>query len=757
MRFIRSTIAAGVLCLSLFGLCSCDSSPEAKSARYIDKGKKLLAKNDAPRAILQFQNAVRATPRNAEAHYQLATAFLAAADAGRAVGSLRTALGLNPKHRAAELALAKLMAQVDERDILQDAQQRLQALLQDSPDDAEALHTLALTELKLGELTDALKNLDRAVSVEPQSVAIAATLAEAKLQQRDVHGAEEVLKRAVQASPKSTAAVVALGQFYFGQARLPEAGQQFRQALSMDPNDFTALFGLGMVEYQAGRKTEAEQIFSKLSRGTAKAVQGSLAAFLFQEGRSDEAVRELERLAKSDPADRRARTWLVNAYLSTGRNSDAEKLLAQALKKNRKDLEALLLRGEMAIMAQNFNQAESDLNRVVQLQPTAPAVHYVLARLYKARKEDARYRQALAKALEINPYMVKVRVELADAFVASQLAQSALDTLDSAPASQKNLLVFIVARNWALWAKGEMAEMRKGIDQGLAAGKSPDLLVQDGLWKLRSGNVAGARSALESALNINPGDIRALAALRQATTQQKQSSTGLREIKEYAAKQSKSAAVQEFLGETLAAEGLHSEARQAFLTAKAADPRDVSSDLSLVQLDVADSNLADAEHRLVDLLSSHGENATARLWLGNLQEMKGDHSAALQNFRKSVQMDSGNAQALNNLAYLLSEEGNNQDEALKYAQRAVEMVPDRPAYCDTLGWVLYRKGLYSQAIQYLQRAAGDKSRAVWTYHLAMAYAKSGDLARGRTVFQAAWKQDPKSPLAKQAQDVVKGN
>jgi len=177
MRFLRSYVVAGALCQSLFSLCSCNSSPEAKSARFIEKGKKLLAKNNVQRAILEFQNAVKATPKDPEANYQLATGYLAAGDASNTVASLRRALGLNPKHRASEILLARLMSQVNDKGILQDAQQRLKALLEDAPNNAEALHTLGLTELKLGEVTDAFKNLDRAVAVAPQSLGMAVTLA----------------------------------------------------------------------------------------------------------------------------------------------------------------------------------------------------------------------------------------------------------------------------------------------------------------------------------------------------------------------------------------------------------------------------------------------------------------------------------------------------------------------------------------------------------------------------------------------------
>jgi len=86
--------------------------------------------------------------------------------------------------------------------------------------------------------------------------------------------------------------------------------------------------------------------------------------------------------------------------------------------------------------------------------------------------------------------------------------------------------------------------------------------------------------------------------------------------------------------------------------------------------------------------------------------------------------------------------------------RQIEVAPDQPAYCDTLGWALYGQGLYAPAVQYLQRAAADKGNAIWTYHLAMAYAKSGDLKRGRLTLQAALKQDPNVPEAKLAQEVI---
>ena len=102
----------------------------------------------------------------------------------------------------------------------------------------------------------------------------------------------------------------------------------------------------------------------------------------------------------------------------------------------------------------------------------------------------------------------------------------------------------------------------------------------------------------------------------------------------------------------------------------------------------------------------------------------GNQKAALEDFRQVVAADPGNAEALNNLAYLLAEYGNQPAEALQYAQKAKELAPENAAYSDTLGWILYRKGLYTLAVAELERAAATAGNPKWKYHLAMAYAKA---------------------------------
>ncbi len=745
--------ACGItLVLALF--CGCAFSPQARRDKYLARGKALLQKHEYSRAILEFRNAAKAMPKDAEPYYQIGVASEDAGDIRTAVAFFRKTLEENPKHPGAQFKLAQLMALTNDKALLQNAETSLNALKQSSPASPDVLNSLALTELKLGKTDNAVEDLNQVLAKAPEQLSSSILLARTKLSQHDMKGAEAVLLKACESAPKSADPRVVLGEFYLIEKKAPEAEKEFQRALAIDPKSASALLDLANLQRSFGRKQEAEQSFRLLASVGQDRYKPVYAQFLFEEGRRSEAIREFERLAKQDPNDRMARTRLIAAYQAVNRTADAQKVLDEALKKNPKDLDALLQRAEVSLGAGKYGRADADLAEVIRLRPNSPEAHYIRARLYQAWGQPHTYQQELSEALRLNPELLAVRLELAQTFIRDKQTPAALDTLNATPADQKQLTPVIVQRNWALWTSGDLAEMRKGIDQGLSQERSTDLLIQDGLWKLRTNNPSGARTSLEEARKINPADVRALSGLNQSYLAQKQDAMALQKVKEYASREPKSAPVQEFLGTVLFVHGDRAQARAAFMAAKAADPHFMDADFSLVQLDLLEAKTEDARKKLEGILSAHNDNTTASLWLGNLDVSQGNKDAAIQQFKQVLESDPSNAQALNNLAYLFAESGKQPDEALKYAQKAVELAPDDPNFSDTLGWIFYEKGLYSSAIQYLERAVSKKGTAVSRYHLAMAYAKAGDLVRGRTTLEAALKVNPKLPEAKAAEQLL---
>ena len=747
----RIAIAVAALALCCAG---CRQAPEARSAKFLEAGKKLMEKNDPAHALLEFRNAAKETPRKAEPYYHVGVAYLQLGDVRNGVSALRQALQIEPRHLQAQVRLAQLMVVANEPGYLKEARQRLIDLLQDSPDDREALHVLALTELRLGQPKEAQQYLARSLAAAPQDLVIAATMAEAKMRQRDLSGAEEDLKKACAASPQSADAWLLLGRFYAALQRPADAEQQFRRALEIAPNHATALYYMAILQDSMGRKPEVEQILKKLAGLPGKDFRHTYAMFLFQEGRRDEALKMFEDQAAQDPEDRMARTRLIVAYRALRRPDEGRKIIDRILEKNPKDVEGLLQRAEMYVEAGKYLDAETDLNQVLHFKPDAAEVHYALAQLHKLRVSPLKQRAELYEALRLNPYLLPARVELVELLLTmTSGAKAALDLVEDAPESQRPDL--LVARNWALWALGDFKQMRAGIDRGMANGRTVDLMIQDGMWKLSQNDSNGARIALEEALKINPADLRALTALKQVYATQKQSGVAVQKVKEYAAKQPNSAPVQQFLGLMMWANGNIPQARQAFEAAKTASPSYQRAEMSLAQLDVMEKKWDAARNRLQAVVAADDRNARAHLWLGNLLEFQGNHTGAIVEYRKVLDVEPENPAALNNLGYLLAAYQNQPDEALKYAQKAQEISPNDPDVADTLGWTLYQKGMYTSAVPHLERAAAkDGGNVVWKYHLAMAYAKAGNLQKGRATYEAALKRDPNVSEAAVAKQVL---
>ena len=140
------------------------------------------------------------------------------------------------------------------------------------------------------------------------------------------------------------------------------------------------------------------------------------------------------------------------------------------------------------------------------------------------------------------------------------------------------------------------------------------------------------------------------------------------------------------------------------------------------------------------------DQAAAQLLLGSVEELTGNVPAAIERYRQTVAVEPNHPVALNNLAYLLSNQPDRLLEASQFANRAVESSPDQPAYRDTLGWVLCQQGHYAEAVKHLEKAATLNVAPV-QFHLAYAYLKSGN-AKGWKTLEKALQMDPSAPEAK---------
>jgi tetratricopeptide (TPR) repeat protein len=124
--------------------------------------------------------------------------------------------------------------------------------------------------------------------------------------------------------------------------------------------------------------------------------------------------------------------------------------------------------------------------------------------------------------------------------------------------------------------------------------------------------------------------------------------------------------------------------------------------------------------------------------VGVIYESKGDTVKAQQMYEKVLEQNPRFAPAANNLAWLYSGRREHQERALQLAQTAKEVAPDDPHISDTLGWILYQRGVYQRARSLFKESAAKlPDSPVVQYHLGLASLKIGDKDEARRALTAA--------------------
>jgi tetratricopeptide (TPR) repeat protein len=721
-------------------MSSCSSSsPKAKEAKYFNRAEALIATKDYARAILELRNAVSAAPDDAEPYYRLGMVFLASGDQRTAARMFQKAAELNPRHTGAQLKLAELMT-VSGNKYLDDAVTRVKGVLEASPNDPEALDTLAIAEWKLGNQDEAAQRLQEALSKSPAHLQSSITLARMKLNQNDRNGAEQVLRRAVTEAPRSSLAAQALGELYILLRQPAKAEAALQRAFQLDPRNGAALMDIGGIRIAANRIGEAEPVYKQLAALPDKTYRPIHAIFLYQTGKREAAVAELESLAKADPGDREIRNRLVAAYFGMNRATDAENVLAAALKRDAKDTDALLQRAELRLRVGKTDDAEQDLRQVLHYTPNSAAAHALLASAFRAKGLVNTQRQELQQALRLDAAFLPARLALETSYLTGEEARAALETIDGAPDVQKKQLAWILAHNWALLAQASLQEARTGIEQALKLGQPPQAIYQNAMLHFLQHDYRETRAQAEALLQRGITDISVLDLMMESYAAQKEIAKGVMKLKEIVGAHPGSAPLQNLLGEWYLRTGDSAEAQKAYEAAIAADEHFVPAQLSLAQIDIEAGRNDEAARRLKAVIAADPTDIPALLLSARADMAAGSNADVISAYRTVLNIDSSNPTALNNLAYLLAVD--NADEALKLAQKAAEVAPDSPIVQDTLGWIYYRKGLYSIAVRYLKTAVDKDPNPRRQFHLAMSYLKVGDQTEGRKIMREALLKDP---------------
>ena len=456
---------------------------------------------------------------------------------------------------------------------------------------------------------------------------------------------------------------------------------------------------------------------------------------------------------------------MAECYLQLGRWQDADQWIDQREKdgrnkdqrdKDRKDPEFRLLRARSYLGAFRLREAESELQSLLRDSPDLPAVYYYRSQVFLAQEQTAQAQDALTQALRLQPGYLPALLGLGNISLQQSNAQAALAYASQVIATSFWMSDAHVLAGGSYLLLGDRDQAQRAFE--LAAGLNPkSAAAQERLGKVlgMKGNYPEAEKAYENSLAITPDYAPALNGLGEILAREGKTREANTRIDRQIAAQPKAFQLYVARAEFCIAQKNWDCAEHSYQQTLALNPYYVNGYLALAHIYAA-TNRPDAMIQEYEAArAKFPEYLPTYILLAQVYEYVGNVERARQTFQDALKVDPDSYQSLSNLARLNADHGGSLSDALEMAQKAKAMQPDDPGANDTLGWILYKQGLYRSAVPVLESAvAKNPNAARYQYHLGMAYLAAGQPAQAHACLRTALQAGLNGEDARTAQEAL---
>jgi tetratricopeptide (TPR) repeat protein len=498
------------------------------------------------------------------------------------------------------------------------------------------------------------------------------------------------------------------------------AFDELRQLQRDRPNDRSVLFALSDLLAASNREPESQRLLDRAAR----------------QSWDFETLRKLFRFYADRHRAPEAMTLLIEAAAARPQQtSELLNLASELLQPTRSD----------AMRAGEIQKLE------VPKQCEAAKLFFVAsAALNRTSSREALGRDALERATKLDPpFAPAFRLAVARVFIrqeididqrirsASALVESARSRGDEALADELSAMSLAAQNN----AAEATAAFEKAIKGYRDAPPPPDLLMayaqflqssgnaarmEQTLWRiisdhatceeaydrllhyhLEKGTAAAGINVLQKWLSNDPTNVDARLRETEVLVGSGQVNESLRALAELVRQNPENQVVLDRAVGLYRTAGRVPQCVELLEELRARHPRNVAVADQLVNIYLDQQRLPEAT-RVVDAVRAACANEPRSLYyiaqLYNQVHQKDESLATLREVLKLTPDDPG---ANNDLGYVWADDGKNLDRAENMIRRAVEAEPDNSSFLDSLGWVLYKRGLFEEAKRYLQQAVAS--------------------------------------------------
>ena len=750
--------------------------PAERKAAHMQRGEELYKSGEFEKARLEFNNVLQIDPKDEKARYMLGETYEKLQDIRNAAGQYLAIIQEDPKHIDARVKMGQIYALMRAPD---QAMEQVEAVLKLDPKNADALAIRGSVKAQKGDMDAALADAQAALLQAPGQANASVLKAAILVTRHQTDQAVDVLKTSIAKNPDNNSLKLVLAKIYAEIGDHDKAVDTLRALVKADPKSLA--FRLQLANYLTGLKKpdDAEQVLKAAVADLADDVKPKLALAEFLANQRDKAQAEAALkgwiakdsgnyplyfalgalyenmgdnkqaiatyqkvidLADTKPEGLNARTKLAAVYLRERNLDKAGALVAEVLKENAKDKDALLLHGEMAMGKKDYITAIGDFRTILKDNPTADIATRLLARANVLNNQPDLAKDVLQKAIDNNPKDLVLRNDYIQLLVQGHDLNGAIEQLEEVLKISPNnfgaleslFKAHAVNRDWG--SARAIAEQLK-----TSFPDKPHGYYFAGLVHQAEGKLAESVDDFDAALQRAPDAVEPLSQLIKSYLAMGRRDKAQDRLHKVLAEQPKNFVAMNLLGELAMADKKFDDAIGLFKQSIAVNPKWPVPYNNMAFCYVSQKNDDAAVKAYQDGMAATDNAVLLRTGLAGLYERQGKIDLARAQYELVLQSAPDSPLAANNLAMLLIEHGKDK-ASIDRAAKLVQALKDatNPAFLDTYGWVHYHSGDFATAVTYLEKAVkGAPDQAIMHYHLGMAYFKKGDKDAAREQLKLA--------------------
>ncbi len=774
-----------IIPLALLGLvwlgCQEDQS---RLTQHLERGDAYLEEEKWAEAIIEYKNVVQLDPNNADAHYGLARAYLNFDKTRDGYWELRETVRLDASNLDAKLLFGRLSvlageteeaikqanevieqdsergtayvikAQALEREKKMDvAQAAYETAVEVAPDDASYVFLLANFHRRAGHDEAAAPLFVKLTEVQPGFASFSALGAFLAQERESDEEAEEAFREALERAEGEdrVRAYRSLAGFNFTRDRFEEAVATLQQGLEEHSGNLELMYLLARFYRALGEEEPADALIEKATQADPNDPRPYLvlSSYRSRQGDLHGALEAAESAERVDPGNQAARLRKAELLVDIGfreENKDqialGRSIVDAILAKSPSNAGALFVKAKIDLADGDVTDAISAMRQAIDARPDWAQAHFVLGSALVLDGDLPGARVELARSLEVDATLEESRKVLAQVHAAMGEHEYAVEEgrryLREHP---EDIATRILVAQSAVYL-GRPEDARAELEQIPEEQRNAETLFALGRLAFREGKREEARRLLGAADRARPHHPEILRNLLYLDRSEGRLEESLARVEEAVKAEPKNARLRQLKGVVALMLGRHAEAEQNLRRAVDLDPNDLTGYERLAQFYGITGRVDEMVETWETRLERRPEDAKGHHVVAVLHELRGNIESAEEHYEIAIRQDPKLGESKNNLAYLLADAGRDLDRALDLAQEAKALLPESANAADTLGWVLYKRGVSSAAVGYLKEAEGgmdpgDQSLGIVRHHLALAQRANGDASQARATVQRA--------------------